>query len=237
MNIMKVSCIIAAGGIGERFNAGHHLPKQFHKLLGDYVLSWSIRAFLKVSYCAEIIVVAPSRWQDNAYNICQDILKDKEDIDWKVTIGGQTRAHSVLNGILKSRDDIEWVAVHDSARPGIMPYQIEQAILLAKKLNGASIVGIRAVDTIKLVDSSSLVIKTIPRDEVCYAQTPQVAQKKDLLRAYKEAEDKLMQMTDEASLLELIGVPVGVVEGGINNMKITTQRDIRLLEAILRDET
>ena len=224
---MKVSCIIAAGGRGERF--GKERPKQFQYLKGKPVIAWSIEAFLEVPSVKEIVLVIPDGWEDEAKRIAHEFI---EDVPFKIVKGGASRAQSVLNGLRVMSDGHEWVAVHDAARPGIKPSQIEAAILLARDI-GASCVVTPCVDTVKIVDSSRLIVKTIPRDQVYFAQTPQVARRSDLLKALEKDEMSFIQATDEATLLEALGIPIGVVEGGINNLKITRPEDLKFLEQIL----
>lgn len=224
---MKVCGLIAAGGIGKRFGAER--PKQFLYLRGKPVIAWSIEAFQQVPYCEELVIVVPDGWQETVEGIAKEFCRN---IGYKIVVGGASRAGSVLNGLKAVRSDVEWVAVHDAARPGIYPQQIEEAILLSREV-GASIVAMKAIDTIKIVDNSGLVIKTIPRSDVYLAQTPQVARIADLLRAFSEDEIYFLNATDESSILERIGIPVGIVEGGINNLKITRPEDLKILEAVL----
>ena len=224
---MKVSCIIAAGGRGERF--GKERPKQFQYFKGRPVIAWSIRAFLDVPFIKEMVLVVPDGWEDEAERIARESI---ENIPFKIVKGGASRAQSVYNGLREVAEGHEWVAVHDAARPGIRPSQIEAALLLARDI-GASCVATSCVDTVKLVDSSRLIVKTMPRDQVYLAQTPQVARRVDLLKAFEKDDSALIHATDEATLLESIGVPVGVVDGGINNLKITRPEDLKFLEQIL----
>ena len=224
---MKVSALIAAGGRGERF--GKERPKQFQYLKGKPVVAWSIEAFRSVPYIKELVIVVPSDWVDETERIAKEFCGT---MSYKVVIGGASRAQSVLNGLKMVNEGFEFVAVHDAARPGIYPSQIEAAILLARDI-GACVVATPVVDTVKIVDSSKLIIKTIPRDQVYLAQTPQVARRDDLMRAFSKDELTLTHMTDESSLLEGLGVPVGIVDGGMNNMKITRPEDLKFLEQIL----
>jgi len=224
---MKVAGVIAAGGTGKRFGA--EMPKQFHYLKGKPVLAWSIEAFEKVPYVEEVVIAAPEGWEDITKRILQGFSLR---LHYQVVTGGVSRAQSVLNGLMALSNDMEWVAVHDAARPGILPQQIEEAILLAREI-GAAIVAVQAADTVKIVDSSGLIVKTIPRKDVRLAQTPQVARIKDLIDAYEADKGSFLGATDEASVLERMGIPVGVVDGGVNNMKITRPEDIRFLEGML----
>jgi 2-C-methyl-D-erythritol 4-phosphate cytidylyltransferase len=129
---------------------------------------------------------------------------------------------------------IEWIAVHDAARPLVTLTQIEAACFMAQEV-GAAILAVPVRDTVKVVDEDGLIIRSQDRSRLYLAQTPQVCRKEDLRSAYKLAEDKGIRATDEAGLLEVLGVAVGVgvVEGSPSNFKITTQEDLKMAEALI----
>ena len=223
---MNVSAIIAAGGAGRRF--GSQEPKQFMNLLGRPIISWSIEAFSKVPYVREMVIVVPASHRETTREILEELSLE---IPVRVVIGGASRQESVWNGLSSVSGDMEWVAVHDAARPGVTPEQVEEVCLMAREI-GAAILAVPAHDTVKLVDRDGLIVRTLDRSEIMLAQTPQVARRDDLAAAYRFAEKTRLRATDEASLLEAAGKPVGVVEGGANALKITTGADLRLLEII-----
>jgi 2-C-methyl-D-erythritol 4-phosphate cytidylyltransferase len=224
---MKVSAIIVAAGAGIRF--GTRIPKQFIALGGRPVLAWSLEAFERSSLISELIVVAPPADEVSAIEITR---KWVHKVPVKVVPGGATRQESVKSGLDAVDADLKWVAVHDAARPLVALSQIEAVCFLAQEV-GAAVLAIPVRDTVKVVDEDGLIIRSQDRIRLYLAQTPQVCRKEDLRLAYKLAEDKDIRATDEAGLLEVSGVAVGVVEGSSSNFKITTQEDLKMAEALI----
>ena len=221
---MKISAIIVAAGAGIRFGAS--IPKQFFALGGRPVLAWSLEAFDRSKLISELIVVAPPSDEGFAIEITR---KWVHRVPVKVVSGGFTRQESVKSGLDAVDPGIEWVAVHDAARPLVTLTQIEAVCFMAREV-GAAILAVPVRDTVKVVDDGALVIRSQDRSRLYLAQTPQVCRKEDLQSAYKLAEVKGIKATDEAGLLEIIGVAVGVVEGSSGNFKITTQEDLKMAE-------
>jgi len=225
---MKISAIIVAAGAGIRFGAS--IPKQFFALGGRPVLAWCLEAFDRSSIINELIVVAPPSDEGPAIEITE---KWVHRVRVKVVPGGSTRQESVKSGLDAVDPGIEWVAVHDAARPLVTPTQIEAVCFMAREIGGAAILAVPIRDTVKVVDEDGLIIRSQDRSGLYLAQTPQVCRKEDLRSAYKLAEVKGIKATDEAGLLEVSGVAVGVVEGSPSNFKITTQEDLRMAEALI----
>jgi 2-C-methyl-D-erythritol 4-phosphate cytidylyltransferase len=225
---MKISAIVVAAGAGIRF--GSSIPKQFFCLKGRPVLAWSLETFDNTGIINEIIVVAPLSDEGSAIEIAEKWVKR---LPVKVIPGGPTRQESVKLGLEAVSPDCEWIAVHDAARPFITSAQIEAVCFMAREIGGASILAIPVRDTVKVVDEYGLIIRTQDRERLYLAQTPQVCKSEDLLFAYQLAEDKGIKATDEAGLLEALGVAVGIVEGSPINLKITTKEDIKIAEALI----
>ncbi len=223
---MKISAIIVAAGAGIRFGAS--IPKQFFALGGRPVLAWSLEAFDRSKLISELIVVAPPSDEGSAIEITE---KWVHRVRVKVVPGGSTRQESVKSGLDAVDPGIEWVAVHDAARPLVTLTQIEAVCFMAREV-GAAILAVPVRDTVKVVDEDGLIIRSQDRRRLYLAQTPQVCRKEDLRSAYKLAEVKGIKATDEAGLLEVSGVAVGVVEGSPSNFKITTQEDLKMAEAL-----
>jgi 2-C-methyl-D-erythritol 4-phosphate cytidylyltransferase len=224
---MNVSAIIVAAGASIRFGA--RVPKQFIALGRRPILAWSLEAFERSSLISELIVVAPPADEVSAIEITR---KWVHKVPVKVVPGGATRQESVKSGLDAVDADLEWVAVHDAARPLVTLTQIEAVCFLAQEV-GAAILAIPVQDTVKVVDEDGLIIRSQDRTHLYLAQTPQVCRKEDLRLAYKLAEVKGIKATDEAGLLEVSGVAVGVVEGSPGNFKITTQEDFNMAEALI----
>ncbi len=225
---MKVSAIIAAAGSARRF--GGEQPKQFVALGGRPVLAWSIQAFSISTFITEIVVVSPSMDEEKTMEVAEKWAGRKP---LKIVPGGATRQESVKAGLDAVSHGCEWVAVHDAARPLVSQNLIEAVCLMAQEV-GAAIPGVSVRDTVKEVYDDGLVLRTLDRSNLYLAQTPQVCRKSDLLSAYELAEEKDIKATDEAGLLEALGVPVGVVSSSPHNFKITTQDDLLLAEALVK---
>jgi 2-C-methyl-D-erythritol 4-phosphate cytidylyltransferase len=224
---MNVSAIIVAAGAGIRFGA--RIPKQFIALGGRPVFAWSLEVFERSSLINEMIVVVPPSDEVSAIETTR---KWVHRVPVKVVPGGATRQESVKSGLDAVDADLEWVAVHDAARPLVTLTQIEAVCFLAQEV-GAAILAIPVQDTVKVVDEDGLIIRSQDRTRLYLAQTPQVCRKEDLRLAYKLTEDKGIRATDEAGLLEVSGVAVGVAEGSSGNFKITTQEDLKMAEALI----
>ncbi len=233
--VMQVYVILPAAGLGTRM-AGPQ-PKQFMELAGVPILIHSLRAFAAVERVAAIYVavreneMARVRAQVEEYGFSGKV---------HVVEGGDTRQESVahaLAAIAAAPEDI--VLVHDAVRPLIDAATIERTIDAVEK-QGAAIVGLPAVDTIKQVERTAhgaLITSTIPREFVVLAQTPQGFRFEILDRAFREATADGFVGTDEASVVERAGLPVAVVPGSQVNLKITQQGDLELAEFYLKQRS
>ena len=224
---MGVSAIIAAAGEGVRFGAA--MPKQFLPLGGHPLLAWSIAVMSRSPLIDEIVLVSGAIHEGSVRKLAASYAGDKTV---KVIHGGATRQESVRAGLSAVAKDIKWVAVHDAARPFVTTDLLEGVYLLAKEI-GAAIPAVPINDTVKETDDNRFILRTIDRSRLYIAQTPQVCKRLDLVRAFEEAQRLRFKATDEASLLEFIGVDVGLAEGSAFNIKVTFPYDLRLAEAII----
>jgi 2-C-methyl-D-erythritol 4-phosphate cytidylyltransferase len=229
---MKAAVIITAGGLGKRFGEGiDKLPKQFIPLSNKPIIAHSIETFESSNLIKEIILVVPDNWVEYA----QAQIVDKFNIKKVSNIisGGAERQESVGKGFgtLSTKPDI--VAVHDGARPFVSLEIIEEVIRQAADSGGA-IAAIPATDTIKESSSEHIIEKTVARNKIWFAQTPQAFKHEILLEAFEKASEEGYLGTDEAELVERIGREVKLVLGSKNNMKITTPEDLDLGELILQ---
>ncbi|MGA7343790.1 MAG: 2-C-methyl-D-erythritol 4-phosphate cytidylyltransferase [Terracidiphilus sp.] len=229
---MQVFAILPAAGLGTRM-AGPQ-PKQFLALDGIPILIHSLRAFAAVTRVTAIYVavrrpeVERVQAQIGEYGFAGRV---------QVVEGGDNRQESVANALaaLPAGDD-DIVLVHDAVRPLIDAATIERTIDAVAQ-NGAAIVGLPAVDTIKQVERTAhgaLITSTIPREFVVLAQTPQGFRFGLLRQAFAEAMQDGFVGTDEASVVERAGHPVAVVHGSQVNLKITQPGDLELAEFYLR---
>jgi 2-C-methyl-D-erythritol 4-phosphate cytidylyltransferase len=230
--VMQVFAILPAAGLGTRM-AGPQ-PKQFLELDGVPILIHSLRAFAAVERVNAIFVaVRKTEMERVQAQIAEHGFADRV----RVVEGGDNRQESVANALAAlpaQADDI--VLVHDAVRPLIDAATIERTID-AVAAQGAAIVGLPAVDTIKQVERTAhgaLITSTIPREFVVLAQTPQGFRYGLLQRAFAEATADGFVGTDEASVVERAGHPVAVVHGSQVNLKITQPGDLELAEFYLR---
>ncbi|MBI5698868.1 2-C-methyl-D-erythritol 4-phosphate cytidylyltransferase [Candidatus Saganbacteria bacterium] len=213
---MKIAVIIAAGGTGKRMGR----PKQFLPLAGRAVVEWTIEVFRKVKDVDQIILV-----------VSGEDLERAKNLGVKVVEGGEERGDSVKNGLKAISPDCDLVIIQDGARPLITPDIIEKAIGEAQE-HGAVVVGVPVKDTIKKVERGALIVeRSLDRDELWHAQTPQIFRYDIITRAYA----KRASATDDAKLVEDLGIKVKMVMGSYENIKITTPEDVIVAEAILRN--
>ena len=213
---MNVSAIIMAAGLGSRFGE----KKQFKLLKGIALYFYSLNKFLLCEDINEIIVVVP---KSRVVDIKKEIKNIKKTKKVMVVGGGCRRQDSVKNGLLSVNKRSQLVCIHDGARPFVSEKLIKQSIIACSKNDGA-IVANPNFDTLKTCERG-YVKKTIDRNNVWMAQTPQVFWKIKLLDAISISEKKNMEVTDESSMMESLGYKVSVVKGDHNNFKITSRDD------------
>lgn len=219
---MKTAAIITAAGYGKRMGQ----PKQFLELAGKAILERTIAVFDQSPVIDDIIVVVNAEDVDKVKKLKVKKVK-------KVVAGGKERQDSVFSGLKALPKDTDIVAIHDGARPFVSTEMIEKAVAEAKEC-GAVVVGVPVKDTIKKVTSNQLTVtSTVERSQLWAAQTPQVFKKELILRAFEQGMGK-HQVTDDAMMVELLGVTVKLVPGSYENIKITTPDDLKMAEGILK---
>jgi 2-C-methyl-D-erythritol 4-phosphate cytidylyltransferase len=226
---MKVSVILPAAGLGTRM--GRPQPekagtsrKQFMLLDNLPILVHTVRKFVTCSLVTEIVVAI--RPEDLQW--ATDLLQSESQAKTvRVVEGGESRQQSVENALATISADTDLVAVHDAVRPFVDVATIERVILEAHT-NGAAIVGIVPVDTVKLVHLNKI-RQTLTRERLILTQTPQVFRYDLLRQAFGKAREDGFVGTDESSLVErLEQVEVSVVAGSDRNIKITRPTDMEL---------
>lgn len=230
MSKLRTAAIIAAAGFGKRF--GGSLKKQFQNLLGKPVLSYSIESLESSPLVEEIILVVP----DDSVGFCDKEIVKKFGFEKvsKIIPGGKERRDSVERGFNSLSNEIDIVLVHDAVRPFISIRMIEEVIKEASESGGA-IIAIPVKDTIKKSSSGNYIERTVSRESLWLAQTPQ-AFRYDVLKQAYEGLEKSVIVTDESSLVERLGIQVKLVKGSELNIKITTEEDLLLGELILKGE-
>ncbi|RQD67007.1 MAG: 2-C-methyl-D-erythritol 4-phosphate cytidylyltransferase [Tindallia sp. MSAO_Bac2] len=223
----KTAVIIVAGGSGKRMKTKE--PKQFLSLLGKPVLFHSILPFQQSPKVREIILVVPPgdlEW-------CQKNIVSRFGLSkvTRIVAGGKERIDSVREGLNAVDPQTDYIAVHDGARPLIDCETIERVFDGALETGAAMLVQ-PMTDTVKKVDGSGNVIKTIPRHDLRLAQTPQIFRAEWLRKAYDLLPENL-QATDDASVVEHAGYQIKTVCGEKINVKITTPADLTVAAFIL----
>lgn len=227
---MNYQVVVVAAGQGSRMGADRN--KVLLPLKGTPVIIHTLRIFEKDPCCEGIVLVVRESERDLFRG-----LFEKYGIHKVVALaaGGSERQESVFNGLksLKSSDD-RIVLVHDGARPFIDRRRIAGVVEAADK-HGAALLAVPVKDTIKQVDSGK-VRKTLERKSLWAAQTPQAFRLSVILRAYREGADRHFMATDDASLVEEMGMPVVTVSGSYRNIKLTTPEDMIIAEKFLEEE-
>jgi len=211
-----VSAIITAAGSGSRFGE----QKQFKQLKGMALYFYSLNQFLLCEEIYEIILVVPRARVNEIKKEINNIQTIKKII---VVGGGKRRQDSVENGLLSTSDKTELVCIHDGARPFVSKELIKNSIIACSGNDGA-IIAIPNYDTLKICVEGHIK-KTIDRQNIWMAQTPQTFWKVKLLDAFTYVKKNKLDITDEASIMETLGFDISVVQGDYNNFKITSQKD------------
>jgi len=220
---VPVSVIIPAAGSGTRMGGG--TAKQFLPLRGEPVLVRTVRLFSTCPLVDEIVVAAGDI--PTTRRLVGDLPKVA-----RIVPGGPTRQDSVWAALQAVHSRPRIVAVHDAARP-LLSREVLEGVLRAAARYPAQVVAVPVRDTIKQVDGDGRVVGTLDRSVLWAAQTPQVFWADVLVRAFRRAMADGFTGTDDASLVERIGVPVQVFRGEPGNLKLTTPVDMRVAEAVL----
>ena len=220
---MKKSVIIVAGGKGLRM--GSDLPKQFLPMGDKPVLMHTLEEFRRYDETLQIIVVLPREQQDFWKQLCQ---KHSFAVEHTLADGGETRFHSVKNGLALVQEP-GLVGVHDGVRPFVSVEVIRRCYDLAK-VQKAVIPVVDVVETLRhLTDAGRS--ETVSRNDYKLVQTPQVFDVELLKQAYTQEFTPFF--TDDASVVEAMGMPVCLAEGNRENIKITTPFDLKVGSALL----
>lgn len=205
---MKYDVVIVASGKGERANLGYN--KAFFKMKDQRtILECSASLFIEDDDCENIIIVT------NEENFPLVFKNNKA----KLTTGGVQRKDSVYNGLKLVTSD--YVLIHDAARPFLQKESLEELKTQIEN-NNAAILAHKAIDTIKIVKDNKIE-KTIDRNTVYMAETPQGFKTELIKKCFEECEN--INFTDEASLVESLGYDVYIVEDKFDNKKLTKEMD------------
>ena len=220
-----VGVIIVAGGSGSRVGDG--ALKQFRWVAGKPMLLHSVQTFMARPDVGMVVCVLPQRYAGDPPPWLFQCDVDR----LLVSVGGRTRSESVANGLDDLPDEAEIVLVHDAARPLVDMDTIER-VVSSVRLGTSAIAALPVVDTLKAVDENGFIQRTVDRDGLWHAQTPQGFPRGLLVDAHRRASAEHIATSDDAALLERLGIPVKVVRGSERAMKVTGVGDFARVEAL-----
>ncbi|MCX5686266.1 MAG: 2-C-methyl-D-erythritol 4-phosphate cytidylyltransferase [Candidatus Omnitrophica bacterium] len=224
--VPRVIAIVPAAGYGKRLGAGGKKP--FVLLRKRPIASYALKV-LDDCPLIDAIIVASEKSCIKDFKVLIDRYGFKKIKN--VVAGGRTRQASVANCIREIPPSYDIVLIHDAARPFIDEKVIKKSIHLAEKF-GACIVAVPELDTVKLADKRLFVKKTLDRKKIYRAETPQ-AFRYDVIKKAYAANKHLDRFTDDAGLVENLGLKIKILKGSCGNIKITTREDLIQAEALL----
>lgn len=223
-----LAVILPAAGSGNRMESD--VPKAYIKLNGKPILYWTIKQLYSILAEAQFILAVNPKHTILVEELVA-MVKNDFSIVLTVVSGGNERQDSILNALQLIDKNRSYVAVHDAVRPFISKTVLTNMLKMVTEDMGV-IPARRAWETVKMVKDES-VVKTMDRNEIWLCQTPQLFHKDVLLKAYHIAEQKGYMATDDAGVVEMIGGSIAVVEGNVENIKITWPSDIIYAESLL----
>ena len=222
-----VGVVIVAAGSGQRVGGAE--LKQFRWIAGKPMLLHSVQTFMARPDVALVVVVLPK-----AYAADPPPWLFQCDVErLLVTEGGRERMESVANGLSDLPPSVNVVLVHDAARPLVSEALVDR-VVQAARAGTAAIAALPVVDTLKEVDETGRIVRTVERARLWRAQTPQGFPRDAIIAAHVAARRDGATATDDAALCERIGLPVVVVRGSERAMKVTEEGDFARAEALAR---
>lgn len=223
--------VVPAAGVGKRMQAD--IPKQYLLLNDRPVIEHTLQRLLQhpaISGAYVALGVEDGWWPDTAYAQHPDVVR----VD-----GGAERCHSVLNALdalSQQAADDDWVLVHDAARPCVRQADLDALIACAESTDIGALLGMPVKDTMKRTDAEGVICKTVDRDNLWHAFTPQMFRLGFLRDCLQRALDSGVLVTDEASAVERVGYRPLMVEGHADNLKITRPEDLSLASYYLNHQ-
>lgn len=226
MRELELVAVIAAAGIGKRVGAS--LPKQYLPLLGKTIIEHSLAPFLNhPDICKVVVSLAKNDHWFRQLEIANHPKIERVE-------GGRERVDSVLCALKLIKDEA-YVLVHDAARPCISRTDIDKLIAHVSRTKQGAILGSRVRDTMKRSSADGHIINTVERENLWHALTPQMFPNRLLIEAIANAKERY-KITDEASAMEMAGLPVAIIEGRSDNLKITRYEDLQLAALYLSQQ-
>ncbi len=228
---MRVTALVPAAGMGKRMGAG--INKQYLLLAGRPILAHTLAVFELAPFVDEVYLIVP----EDEIPFCRENVVERYGFAKvrRSVAGGSERQHSVLNGLraMESPGADDVVLIHDGVRPFVTLPVLEQSVEAARLHDGA-LTAVPVKDTVKVVRDGT-VLETPPRESLWLAQTPQTFRYGIIREAHERAAADGWLGTDDASLVERLGMSVRIVPGDYGNFKITTPEDLVLAEAFLKN--
>jgi len=233
----KCWAIVPAAGIGSRMQST--IPKQYLQLAGRPLIEHCLQTILAADWIEGIVVAVAE--EDNYWQS----LKISKNAKIKTVIGGNERVDTVYKSVMSIQPQLQhndFILVHDAARPCFDKSDLEQLhqelYFSEQPVDTGFILADRLTDTIKRDDGSGSVLKTVPREGLWRALTPQVFRNDILVKALQTAKQSSSTgITDEASAVEAIGLSPGLIQGRSDNIKVTNAGDIQLATIILQAQS
>lgn len=227
--VRDVGVVIVAGGSGTR--VGGDELKQFRWVAGKPMLLHSVQTFMARPDVGMVVVVLPQRYAGDPPPWLFQCDVDR----LLVSVGGRNRSESVANGLDDLPDEAAIVLVHDAARPLVGAATIDRVVTAVRE--GRSVVAaLPVVDTLKDVDGDGRIVSTVSRETLWRAQTPQGFPRQVIVNAHRRARAERVTATDDAALLERLGLPVHVVRGSERALKVTEPGDFARVDALLASD-
>lgn len=222
----SIRVIIPAGGSSQRMEGTNKLLAMIG---GLPVIIRTLKAFTKLSYINEIILVVP----ENESEKYRHLINSYDPGDKvRIAFSGATRRISVYNGLMAMSGDDGIVLIHDGARPLVSRKIIDDCIEAALRY-GLCIAASKCIDTLKVADNIMFVERTLDREKIYNTQTPQAFKAEFILELHKKAKEDDLDVTDDSMIAEYYGHNVKIVESDPSNIKITTKKDLAIAEALL----
>ncbi len=220
-----------AGGTGSRFDSTLSSKKQFIEFDGEPLFFKSLRCFDESRKFEKIIISLP---KDDFQHYKNQIINLSLNSNIDFVMGGSSRQKSVMNAFDRIKNFFDIVIIQDGVRPFIKKTWINKLIKLMNTFDGA-IIAIPSSDTIKISKDKKKITKTLDRDEIWFAQTPQSFKVSILKKAFDYSLNNNFEATDESGLVEKIGGKVGLVLGDKYNIKLTNKEDLLIAKSILKN--
>jgi len=226
--LAATSAVIPASGLGRRLDSD--TDKMFAPLAGQPLIAHTLAVFQNCPEIGEIVLVV----REEQIGRAQDLVRERSLTKVNAVVaGGEVRQDSVRSGLAGVSPGCDIVAIHDGARP-LVTREIVASSIDAARADGAAIAAVPVIDTIKSSLDGRFVSSTLDRERLYAIQTPQTFAREVIQSAYERAYADRYFGTDDAALVERLGLPVRIVQGSYENVKVTTPTDIATAEAIMR---